>query len=447
MLSMEPKDQRIIKSLPGNVVCADCGAANPEWASASFATLLCLDCAGVHRSLGTHISFVRSVTMDSWTEKQLAIMKLGGNQACRVFFETHGVISTTTTSKTNVVDTVKERYSSPAAQLYKQVLIAKYEGKPEPTELPPPMDTSSKRAKTSYQGFGSSSAPPPQPNRLTKKTIIRSLVIVGVATAAALLFLPSSHAALLPTRQVASFYNTVGPALDLMAVVEDEPRNYAIHHAQGGLQQCSSILEIGCGTGRTAESILASFPHIIREYICIEISSKIADLTKRRLVNDDNGSDVSVVNNNAIVTVVNDNALTTPWRPSVDCILAFYVLDIMSQDEIQTFLKKALKSLMNQNDDDDGRLVLVSITKPTTSVASRIVMGLWEWTVHRFPILLGGCRPVQLTEYMSKDEWNVLECTTKSVFGYTSEIVVAAPNPAAIEYSRTEYGHNPIPSL
>mmetsp|Transcript_17180 Transcript_17180/g.31102 ORF Transcript_17180/g.31102 Transcript_17180/m.31102 type:complete len:436 (+) Transcript_17180:67-1374(+) len=433
MLSMEAKDQRIIKSLPGNVVCADCGAANPEWASASFATLLCLDCAGVHRSLGTHISFVRSVTMDSWTEKQLAIMKLGGNQACRGFLEKHGVISTSST-KTDIVDTVKERYSSPAAQLYKQVLIAKYEGKPEPTELPPPMDTNSKKSKTNsyrYQGFGSS-LPPPKPNGLTKKTIIRSLIIVGVATAAALLFLPSSHAALLPTRQVASFYDTVGPALDLMAVVEDEPRNYAIHHAQGGLQQkCSSILEIGCGTGRTAESILASFPHHIREYTCIEVSPKMANLTKQRLVKHDNGSDVSVVNDKAIVTVVNDNALTTPWRPSVDCILAFYVLDIMSKVEIQTFLDKALKSL-NQN--EDGRLVLVSITKPrTTSIAPRIVMGLWEWTVYRFPILLGGCRPIQLTEYISKDEWNVLECTTKSVFGYTSEIVVAAPNPAAIE--------------
>jgi hypothetical protein len=103
----------------------------------------------------------------------------------------------------------------------------------------------------------------------------------------------------------------------------------------------------------------------------------------------------------------------------------------MSKVEIQTFLDKALKSL-NQN--EDGRLVLVSITKPrTTSIASRIVMGLWEWTVYRFPILLGGCRPIQLTEYISKDEWNVLECTTKSVFGYTSEIVVAAPNPAATE--------------
>ena len=103
-----------------------------------------------------------------------------------------------------------------------------------------------------------------------------------------------------------------------MAVVEDEPRNYAIHHAQGGLQQCTSILEVGCGTGRTAESILLSFPHI-QEYTCIEVSSKMAELTKRRLLD-----------NNDIVSVVNDNALSTPW-PSVDCILAFYVLEIMSE--------------------------------------------------------------------------------------------------------------------
>ena len=96
--------------------------------------------------------------------------------------------------------------------------------------------------------------------------------------------------------------------------------------------------------------------------------------------------------------------------------------------DIQTFLKKA-RSCLHEN----GRLVLVSITKPTTtSMASRIVMATWQFIASRVPILLGGCRPIQLEEYMSKDEWNVLECTTKSVFGYTSEIVVATPNPAGM---------------
>jgi Putative GTPase activating protein for Arf len=48
-----------------NPACADCGRANPTWASVNLGVLVCLECAGRHRGLGTHISKMRSITLDT----------------------------------------------------------------------------------------------------------------------------------------------------------------------------------------------------------------------------------------------------------------------------------------------------------------------------------------------------------------------------------------------
>ncbi len=63
----------------GNDACTDCGAATPDWASINTGALLCVQCAGVHRSLGVHVSKVRSVTLDSWEPAPLAVAACMGN--------------------------------------------------------------------------------------------------------------------------------------------------------------------------------------------------------------------------------------------------------------------------------------------------------------------------------------------------------------------------------
>ena len=94
------------------------------------------------RSLGVHISFVRSIAMDSWTDQQLAMMKNGGNDKLNSYLEQNGI---------NRRTPIKQKYESDVAQLYKLRFKARVEGKPEPTELP---KTTRKARPSSSSGGG-----------------------------------------------------------------------------------------------------------------------------------------------------------------------------------------------------------------------------------------------------------------------------------------------------
>uniref|UniRef100_A0A672M5N1 Arf-GAP with coiled-coil, ANK repeat and PH domain-containing protein n=1 Tax=Sinocyclocheilus grahami TaxID=75366 RepID=A0A672M5N1_SINGR len=78
--------QRIL-CLPGNQQCCDCGQADPRWASINLGVLLCIECSGIHRSLGVHCSKVRSLTLDSWEPELLKLMCELGNSIINHIYE------------------------------------------------------------------------------------------------------------------------------------------------------------------------------------------------------------------------------------------------------------------------------------------------------------------------------------------------------------------------
>ncbi|XP_059183339.1 arf-GAP with SH3 domain, ANK repeat and PH domain-containing protein 1 isoform X2 [Centropristis striata] len=73
--------------MPGNEICCDCGAADPKWLSTNLGILTCIECSGIHREMGVHISRIQSMELDKLGTSELLLAKNVGNSSFNEIME------------------------------------------------------------------------------------------------------------------------------------------------------------------------------------------------------------------------------------------------------------------------------------------------------------------------------------------------------------------------
>ncbi|CAN0120470.1 unnamed protein product [Lampetra planeri] len=68
-----------VQSMPGNDTCCDCSVADPSWLATNLGILTCIECSGIHREMGVHVSRIQSITLDVLSTAELLLARNVGN--------------------------------------------------------------------------------------------------------------------------------------------------------------------------------------------------------------------------------------------------------------------------------------------------------------------------------------------------------------------------------
>nr|XP_018534570.1 arf-GAP with SH3 domain, ANK repeat and PH domain-containing protein 1a [Lates calcarifer] len=72
---------------PGNDTCCDCGATDPRWLSTNLGVLTCIECSGIHREMGVHVSRIQSLELDKLGTSELLVARNVGNSSFNEIME------------------------------------------------------------------------------------------------------------------------------------------------------------------------------------------------------------------------------------------------------------------------------------------------------------------------------------------------------------------------
>ena len=209
--------------------------------------------------------------------------------------------------------------------------------------------------------------------------------------------------------QARAFYDRFGRKQDWQRFYEDPAIGLLIEHAAFG--QARRVFEFGCGTGRFAEHLLRDVLPAECSYLGIDVSRTMVDIAQLRL---------GRWSDRAALSLSDGSARLDEVDRTVDRFVSNYVFDLLDAEQIASVLTQAHRVLV-----PEGLLCLVSLTHGCGRF-SRLVSRMWR-QIHSFsPSLVGGCRPLDLTEFLGP-QWRLQYHDTVATFGLTSQVMVASP--------------------
>lgn len=218
--------------------------------------------------------------------------------------------------------------------------------------------------------------------------------------------MPSKDHVLSPTA-VQACYDRLGKKQDSQSFYEDPALNELVAHAS--FQDSRCVFEFGCGTGKFAGRLLEKYLPPSANYFGCDISPVMIGLAKRRL---------EVYGERAQVAL-SDGGVRFPLpEHSVDRVVSSYVLDLLSEVDIERFFSEAHRVMM-----PGGKVCIASLRRGVT-IPSRIVSSLWMSVFRLSPALVGGCRPIHVDAFVNPQEWSVVHRTVVTPFGVPSEVLI-----------------------
>ena len=210
--------------------------------------------------------------------------------------------------------------------------------------------------------------------------------------------------------EIRAVYDRVGRWQDTQAIYEAPAVDALIAHV--GFGEARTLFEVGCGTGRVAERILRAHAPSDARYLAVDVSSTMVALARERL---------APFGDRAEVVATDGTFAYEAPDGSQDRVLATYVLDLLSPDDVRALLAEAHRLL-----GPEGRLCLAGLTWGEGPL-ERLVANGWA-AVHALrPEWVGGCRPLDARRFLGPDRWTVHHDEVDRAWGVPSEVLVAAP--------------------